>query len=106
MKLEDFDNDEDKIIQDKLKQKTWNEVRANDSWAIFKIMAEFVNGYESMSRIGPCVTIFGFCGLNGKMLHIGSVTYIAYHAVSVTNNMWGVLLIQYQLGSVLWEVLL
>ena len=59
MKLEDFNNDEDKVIQDKLKQKTWNEIRANDSWAIFKIMAEFVNGYESMSRIGPCVTIFG-----------------------------------------------
>jgi len=59
MRLEDFDNDEDKIIQDKLKQKTWNEIRSNDSWAIFKIMAEFVNGYENMSRIGPCVTIFG-----------------------------------------------
>jgi len=59
MKLQDFDNDEDKIIQDKLKQKTWNEIRSNDSWAIFKIMAEFVNGYESMARIGPCVSIFG-----------------------------------------------
>jgi uncharacterized protein (TIGR00730 family) len=59
MRLEDFDNDEDKIIQDKLKQKTWNEIRSNDSWAIFKIMAEFVNGYEAMGRIGPCVSIFG-----------------------------------------------
>ena len=59
MRLEDFNNDEDKVIQDKLKQKTWNEIRANDSWAIFKIMSEFVNGYEIMSRIGPCVTIFG-----------------------------------------------
>jgi uncharacterized protein (TIGR00730 family) len=59
MRLEDFDNDEDKIIQDRLKQKTWNEIRANDSWAIFKIMAEFVNGYENMGRIGPCVSIFG-----------------------------------------------
>lgn len=59
MRLEDFDNDEDKVIQDKLKQKTWNEIRTNDSWAIFKIMAEFVNGYESMGRIGPCVSIFG-----------------------------------------------
>ncbi|MES2543487.1 MAG: TIGR00730 family Rossman fold protein [Bacteroidota bacterium] len=59
MKLKDFDNDDEKVIQDKLKKKTWNEIRANDSWAIFKIMAEFVNGYESMSRIGPCVTIFG-----------------------------------------------
>ena len=59
MRLEDFDNDEDKVIQDRLKQKTWNEIRTNDSWAIFKIMAEFVNGYETMGRIGPCVTIFG-----------------------------------------------
>ena len=59
MRLEDFDNDEDKVIQDRLKRKTWNEIRTNDSWAIFKIMAEFVNGYESMGRIGPCVSIFG-----------------------------------------------
>jgi hypothetical protein len=36
MRLEDFDNDEDKIIQDRLKQKTWNEIRTNDSWAILK----------------------------------------------------------------------
>lgn len=59
MRLEDFDNDEDKVIQDRLKQKDWNEIRTNDSWAIFKIMSEFVNGYESMGRIGPCVSIFG-----------------------------------------------
>ncbi|MGX7666125.1 LOG family protein [Flavobacterium pedocola] len=55
---EEFEND-DLRIQDKFKQKTWNEIRANDSWAIFKIMSEFVNGYETMGRIGPCVTIFG-----------------------------------------------
>ena len=59
MKLQDFDNDDEKVIQDKLKQKTWNEIRANDSWGIFKIMSEFVNGYEAMGRIGPCVSIFG-----------------------------------------------
>ncbi len=39
--------------------KGWNEIKTNDSWAIFKIMGEFVNGFEKMSRIGPCVTIFG-----------------------------------------------
>lgn len=49
----------DKKIKEVFTQKTWNEVKANDSWAIFKIMSEFVNGYESMSRIGPCVSIFG-----------------------------------------------
>ncbi len=39
--------------------RTWNEIKANDSWAIFKIMSEFVNGFEKMSKIGPCVSIFG-----------------------------------------------
>ena len=58
MAFNDYEN-EDYRIQDKLKQKTWNEIRTNDSWAIFKIMSEFVNGYESMARIGPCVSIFG-----------------------------------------------
>ena len=41
------------------KRKSWNEIRTNDSWAIFKIMSEFVEGYERLSRIGPCVSIFG-----------------------------------------------
>src|SRR5690606_140340 len=39
--------------------KGWNEIKANDSWAIFKIMGEFVNGFEKMSAIGPCVSVFG-----------------------------------------------
>ena len=50
---------EDKKIREKLKQKTWNEIKTNDSWAIFKVMSEFVDGFEKMSRIGPCVSIFG-----------------------------------------------
>lgn len=39
--------------------KGWNEIKTNDSWAIFKIMGEFVTGFERMSKIGPCVSIFG-----------------------------------------------
>ena len=39
--------------------KGWNEIKTNDSWAIFKIMGEFVNGYEKLSKIGPCVSVFG-----------------------------------------------
>ncbi|ATA88973.1 LOG family protein [Capnocytophaga stomatis] len=39
--------------------KVWNEIKTNDSWSIFKIMGEFVNGYEKLSEIGPCVSIFG-----------------------------------------------
>ena len=46
-------------MRNEQQHKNWNEVKTNDSWAIFKIMGEFVNGYEKMSRIGPCVSIFG-----------------------------------------------
>src|SRR5512133_1104902 len=30
-----------------------------DTWRLFRIMAEFVEGFETLSRIGPCITIFG-----------------------------------------------
>lgn len=50
---------EEAFIQEGFKQKSWNDIKSNDSWAIFKIMSEFVNGYEKMGRIGPCVSIFG-----------------------------------------------
>ncbi len=43
----------------KTENKEWNEIKTNDSWAIFKIMAEFVEGYEKMAKIGPCVSVFG-----------------------------------------------
>ena len=46
-------------IKKAFKQKTWNEIKTSDSWQIFKIMAEFVEGFEKMSSIGPCVSLFG-----------------------------------------------
>jgi len=52
-------NNEEHKIRKKFKQKGWNEIKANDSWSIFKVMAEFVEGYEKMAKIGPCVSIFG-----------------------------------------------
>jgi uncharacterized protein (TIGR00730 family) len=41
------------------KRKDWNEIKTSDSWKIFKIMSEFVEGFEKLARIGPCVSIFG-----------------------------------------------
>ena len=40
-------------------EKDWNDIKASDSWQIFKIMSEFVEGFEKMQRIGPCVSVFG-----------------------------------------------
>lgn len=39
--------------------RTWTEIMSKDSWSIFKIMSEFVEGFEALQRIGPCVSIYG-----------------------------------------------
>ncbi len=41
------------------KQRRWSESKAHSSWQIFKIMAEFVDGFEALAKIGPCISIFG-----------------------------------------------
>jgi uncharacterized protein (TIGR00730 family) len=46
-------------IRKAFENKTWQEIKVSDSWHIFKIMAEFVDGFEKLAKIGPCVSIFG-----------------------------------------------
>jgi uncharacterized protein (TIGR00730 family) len=46
-------------IRKAFKERDWNEIKSADSWAIFKMMSEFVEGFEKLSKIGPCVSIFG-----------------------------------------------
>src|SRR5688572_10742223 len=43
----------------KSKQRNWTESKAHSSWQIFKIMAEFVDGFEALAKVGPCISIFG-----------------------------------------------
>ena len=47
------------LIKDAFEMKTWNEIHITDSWRVFKIISELVEGFEKLSRIGPCVSIFG-----------------------------------------------
>lgn len=46
-------------MQESINQKKWTALHAESSWRIFKIMAEFVDGFETMNQIGPCVSIYG-----------------------------------------------
>ena len=41
------------------KQRRWAESKAHSSWQIFKIMAEFVEGFEALAKLGPCISVFG-----------------------------------------------
>jgi uncharacterized protein (TIGR00730 family) len=47
---------------DKMKEAemvAWQQSRVKDLWRVFRIMSEFVEGFETMSEQGPCVSIFG-----------------------------------------------
>ena len=52
-------NADEKKIRRAFKEKNWNAIKTSDSWQIFKIMSEFVEGFEKLSKIGPCVSVFG-----------------------------------------------
>jgi len=42
-----------------IKKKKWGDHRVESSWRMFKIMSEFVDGFEKMEKFGPCISIFG-----------------------------------------------
>ena len=48
------------------KQKTWVQTKAHDSWSVFKIMAEIVEGYEELARIWSLCGRFWFGTYQGR----------------------------------------
>ena len=59
MEEKKISKEEEARIINAFKERDWNEIKSTDSWVIFKVMGEFVQGFEKMARIGPCVSIFG-----------------------------------------------
>ena len=49
----------DDKIRSAFENKNWQDIKVTDSWQIFKIMAEFVDGFDKLAKIGPCVSVFG-----------------------------------------------
>jgi uncharacterized protein (TIGR00730 family) len=56
---EDHINLDEQRIRKAFQDRDWNEIKSADSWVIFKVMAEFVMGFDKLAKIGPCVSIFG-----------------------------------------------
>ena len=70
--------EKDSRIVNKFKPRSWSEVKSNDSWSIFKIMGEFVEGYDRMGAIGPCVSIFGSARTKPDSPHYTTARDIAF----------------------------
>ena len=81
-------NTQDKKLKQSLESKNWNEIKTKDSWQIFKIMSEFVEGFETMAKIGPCVSIFG----SARTTKDNSYYHLAEEiAFKLTQNGYGVI---------------
>ncbi|MGC6413083.1 MAG: TIGR00730 family Rossman fold protein [Bacteroidia bacterium] len=57
--MEKLNENELKRIEKAFANKDWPSIASSNSWGIFKIMAEFVDGFDRMAEIGPCVSVFG-----------------------------------------------
>jgi uncharacterized protein (TIGR00730 family) len=78
----------DDKIKKAFSEKNWNEIKTSDSWQIFKIMAEFVEGFEKLSSIGPCVSIFGSARTKEENAYYQLAVDIAF---KLTQNGYGVI---------------
>ncbi len=56
---EELNGEEEEKIREAFQDRNWSEIKSANSWVIFKVMAEFVEGFDKLAKIGPCVSIFG-----------------------------------------------
>lgn len=73
--------EEEERIRKAFKDKDWAEIKSSDSWVIFKVMSEFVEGFEKLAKIGPCVTIFGSARTQPEHPYYKTAEEIAYQLV-------------------------
>jgi len=81
-------NRDEKRLRKVLDSKSWNEIKTKDSWQIFKIMSEFVEGFDTMAKIGPCVSIFGSARTKEDSTYYQLAEKIAFQ---LTQNGYGVI---------------
>jgi uncharacterized protein (TIGR00730 family) len=73
--------EEEQRIRKAFKDKDWAEIKGANSWMIFKVMSEFVEGLEKLAKIGPCVTIFGSARVKPSSPYYKVAEEIAYQLV-------------------------
>lgn len=76
------------LVKDAFAEKTWHEIHTTDSWRVFKILSEIVEGFEKLARIGPCVSIFGSARTTPDSKFYKLAEDIAY---KLTQNGYGVI---------------
>ena len=73
--------EEEQRIRQAFKDKDWAEIKGANSWMIFKVMSEFVEGLEKLAKIGPCVSIFGSARVRASNPYYKIAEQIAFQLV-------------------------
>ncbi len=63
------------------KTKQWKTLRGENAWTMFKVMSEFVQGFEVLNQVGPCVSIFGSARTKPGTFYYELATKIAMRLV-------------------------
>ncbi len=53
-------------------------IKQGDTWRVFKIMSEFVNGFDELANLGPAITFFGSSRLKEDNIFYESAYKTAY----------------------------
>ncbi len=59
------------------RMKQWTTMKGENAWTMFKVVAEFVEGFEKLSSIGPCISIFGSARLKSDTFYYKMAVKIA-----------------------------
>ncbi len=63
------------------KAKKWKSLRGENAWTMFKVMSEFVQGFEVLNQVGPCISIFGSARTKPGTFYYELATKIAMRLV-------------------------
>jgi uncharacterized protein (TIGR00730 family) len=63
------------------KTKKWKSLRGENAWTMFKVMSEFVQGFEVLNQVGPCISIFGSARTKPGTFYYELATKIAMRLV-------------------------
>ncbi len=66
------------VPEESSEERSWEGTKAENTWEIFKYMAEFVEGFETLTKIGPCVSIFGSARTKNDTKYYKMAKDIAY----------------------------
>ena len=68
---------EEQVKQAPRGMKKWTKIKGENSWTLFKVIAELVDGFETLNKLGPCISIFGSARTNSESKYYKKATEVA-----------------------------